>query len=273
MKKSLCAAICSMALLGLAQDVRAADLGSLRGSEVFEPQLETYDRWEGFYFGGQAGYGNAQMNFRNSTSPLVANMLRESTLEVIGQVSTWPMLGTADRRDISWGGFIGYNSQWENAILGVELNYNRTSLFGESTDSLSRRVTVGNLFYDTTVDADASMRLTDYGTARARAGWVMGRFMPYLMGGLALGRVEAFRQATVSGNIVDPATGASSPFGMTQSETRTVYAIGYTAGAGLEVALLPNVFVRGEFEWLQFRNLPDMKMDLVTGRVGAGLKF
>jgi outer membrane immunogenic protein len=273
MKKVLCAAICGLSLLGLAQDVLAADLDYLRGSEVFEPQPATYERWSGFYFGGLAGYNNAQMDFRRSTSPLVADMLRESTLEVIGQISTWPMLGTADRRDISWGGFIGYNSQWENAVLGIELNYNRTSLFADDTDSLRRIVPVGNLLYDTQVDADASMRLTDYGTLRARAGWAMGRFMPYITGGMALGRVETFRQASVSGTITDTATGATTPFGQTQFENRTVYAVGYAAGAGVDVALLPNVFVRGEFEWLQFRNLPDMKMDVVTGRVGAGMKF
>jgi outer membrane immunogenic protein len=273
MKKSMRTVVCSLAMLGFTQNVLAADLGYLRGSEVFEPQPATYDRWEGFYLGGQAGYANAQMDFTDSTQPLVANMLRRSTLDAVGQISTWPMLGTADRRDISWGGFIGYNSQWENAVLGVELNYNRTSLFGQDTDALRRIVTVGNLEYDTQVDADASMRLTDYGTLRGRAGWVMGRFMPYIMGGLALGRVEAFRQATVSGTVTDTNTGVTSPFSQTEFENRTVYTVGYMAGAGVDVALLPNVFLRGEFEWLQFRNLPDMKIDLVTARVGAAMKF
>ena len=41
-----------------------------------------------------------------------------------GLVSQWPILGTTDRRDVSYGGFIGYNTQWENVILGVEPNYN-----------------------------------------------------------------------------------------------------------------------------------------------------
>jgi len=273
MTKSVLAAACGLAMLGLAHNARAADMPYLRGSEVFEPQPATYDRWAGFYFGAQGGYGNAQLDFRNASASLIHQILRESDLENSGNVSQWQILGTANHRDLSWGGFIGYNSQFENVILGIEANYSRSGFAGISTGRLERQVPVGP-GYDTTISADASMKITDYGTVRGRAGWVLGRFMPYLMGGLALGRVETRRQANLDAAWFDPTTQQVVHFHPpTEGEIRSVYAYGYAAGAGIDVAVLDNVFVRGEVEWLQFVNLPDMQAQIVTGRVAAGLKF
>jgi opacity protein-like surface antigen len=265
----------AVAMLGFAHGAGAADLGYLRGSEAFAPQHETYYRWSGAYVGAQGGYANTQMDFTNAAASLISYILRESTLEAGGQISQWPILGRANARDVSYGMFIGYNSQWENAVLGFEANYNRTAISAQSVGSLSRAVSPGDgLIYHTTVDADASMKITDYGTLRGRAGWVMGRFMPYAMLGLALGRIETHRSATVTALVENPADGSSFLFGpVTQTENRPIYAIGYAAGAGVDVAILPNLFVRGEVEWVQFTNLPDMKAELVTGRVAAGLKF
>jgi outer membrane immunogenic protein len=273
MTKSVCAAACALAMLGLAHNALPADLPYLRGSQVFEPQPATYDRWSGLYFGVQGGYAHAQMDFTRAAESIIHHILRESDLENVGQVSGWQLLGTANHRDISWGGFIGYNSQFENVILGVEANYNRTSLSAISQGRLERIVPVGPT-YDTTLTAAASMKITDYGSVRARAGWVAGRFMPYLMGGLALGRVETRRSATVDAAWTDQNTGQVFHFSPpTEGEIRSVYPYGYMAGAGIDIALLQNVFVRGEVEWLQFVNLPDMQAQIVTGRLAAGLKF
>jgi opacity protein-like surface antigen len=259
-------------MLGLAHDVLAADLGYLRGSQVFEPQPARYDRWSGFYLGGQAGYANAQMDFTHAAEATIHHILRESDLENEGNVSQWPLLGTANHRDLSWGGFIGYNTQFENVVLGIEASYSRTGLAGISEGRLERIVPVGPT-YDTLLTAAASMKITDYGTVRGRAGWAVGRFMPYLMAGLALGRVETRHHATVDAWWTD-ANGVMRHFAPDPGgEIRSVYAYGYAAGAGIDIALLQNVFVRGEVEWLTFVNLPDMDAQIVTGRVAAGLKF
>jgi len=39
------------------------------------------------------------------------------------------------------------------------------------------------------------------------------------------------------------------------------------------VALLPNVFVRAEWEYIQFFPVQDFKIHIATGRVGVGVKF
>src|ERR1700682_4494157 len=124
MKRSMRWVISGLAVLGFAESALAADLDYLRGSDVFAPQEQTYYRWSGFYLGGQGGFGNTQMDFFPATAPLIAFMLRSSGLENLGHIPQWQILGAKDSRDTSYGGFIGYNSQWENVILGVEANYN-----------------------------------------------------------------------------------------------------------------------------------------------------
>src|SRR5262249_26657877 len=267
--------VCGLAVFGCVHAAGAADLDYLRGSDVFEPQSETYFCWSGTYFGAQVGYANVNMDFTNSAASLIAYILRVSTLEANGNISQWPLLGRADVRDVSYGGFVGYNWQFQDAIIGVEANYNRASLAGQSSGSLERIVSPGDgLVYDTTVSAEGAMKITDYGTLRGRAGWAFGRFMPYVMLGLAGGRVETHRSATVSAIVANPADGTTFQYGpISKTVDKAGYAFGYAAGAGVDIALLPNVFVRGEFEWVQFSNLPDMKAEITTGRVAAGVKF
>jgi outer membrane immunogenic protein len=269
MSRMRCVIAC-LAALGFAPQAPAADLGYLRGSEVYGPGEATYYNWSGFYFGGQVGYASVQANFADATSSQIAHMLRNTTLEDEAQVSQWTVLGSADVRDVTYGGFIGYNSQWENVILGLEVNYNRISASVSDSDSLRRIVSAGSDVYDVTVTSEANLRITDYGTLRGRAGWVLGRFLPYATLGVAMGRVEATRSASVIA--FDAPTGAAY-VPLYSTETKAVYAMGYALGAGIDVAILPNVFLRGEVEWLQFTNLPDEKAHITTGRVAAGMKF
>jgi opacity protein-like surface antigen len=48
---------------------------------------------------------------------------------------------------------------------------------------------------------------------------------------------------------------------------------GYSVGAGLDWALTPNIFLRGEFGFDQFAPISNVQLNLVSGRVGAGFKF
>src|SRR5690349_11363538 len=121
MKSSLRYAVAGVALFGLAGMAHAADLDVLRGSQVFAPSNPVYADWSGSYVGAQAGYGNTNMDLSGSTAGLVEQLLRNTALGAAG-LSGWNVLGSADTRDLSYGGFIGYNSQWEQVVLGVEAN-------------------------------------------------------------------------------------------------------------------------------------------------------
>jgi outer membrane immunogenic protein len=274
MKSSLRYAVAGVALFGLAGIAHGADLDVLRGSQIFAPSNPVYADWSGSYVGAQVGYGNTNMDFNAATAGLVEQLLRNTTLGAAG-LSGWNVLGSADTRDLSYGGFIGYNSQWEQVVLGVEANYNRTSITGASTDSMERLVSPGDgRIYDVTVASTASMHITDYGTLRGRAGYAMGRFMPYAFVGFAMGRIETDRRADVFGTFAPVGNPAAlTPFSLSLSQPKTVYAVGYAAGGGVDVSILPCMFLRAEFEWLQLTGVSDMKSNIATGRVAAAYKF
>ena len=50
-------------------------------------------------------------------------------------------------------------------------------------------------------------------------------------------------------------------------------ALRFLGGRRLDWALTPNVFLRGEFEFIQFAPFANINVPIVNGRVGAGFKF
>src|SRR5258705_1275274 len=105
-------------MLGLVTQANAQDFETptLRGSSPFIPAAPKQPRWEGVYVGGQAGYSSAQMNFAGATEPLIAFMLRETVLENIQRPSEWSVLGKAHPSGGTFGGFVGYNMQFNDVV-------------------------------------------------------------------------------------------------------------------------------------------------------------
>jgi len=275
--------ICALVVLALPSSAAAGDFNILRGS------VPTY-RWAGFYGGGQVGYSSSVVKFGTAGSGDISYILRDTTIEQDEQVSNWSVLGTRTPASASLGGFIGYNMEWESLIVGLELNYNHVNISGSSTDTITRSFTDSgalpaghNYFYTVTVGAEGTMHLTDVGTFRGRVGFEDGIFLPYAFAGLALGRVDTSGGATVSYTAVDypdsesPALTplpdlAVGPLGQTSSQNNAL-AYGVAAGLGVDIGVLPNVFVRGELEYIYFAPVNGIQFTLSSARVGMGLKF
>ena len=127
----------------------------------------------------------------------------------------------------------------------------------------------------------AAVEITDFATFRGRAAWAAGRFMPYMFGGVAVGVANINRSATVRSVRTDVpddpmvAPIATSVFGpVTQTDNRTnAIAYGVTAGLGVDVSIAPNIFLRGEWEFIQFAPLFNATIALNTLRVGLAVKF
>jgi opacity protein-like surface antigen len=276
--------ILSLCLVGLSSGAFAGDLGlpPLRGSSAYDPAAPLYDRWSGFYAGGHFGYGNINADLTDAFDALNVFSSSNSFTAPLGAVSAWAAFGINDKTASSYGGFFGYNSQWDEAVLGVEINYNRTSLRASQTSSrcysdvnlqCAPAITLGDgNSYDVAVDATASARIVDYATLRGRAGWAYGNIMPYAMVGLAFGWVETSRTATASGTpTVPPGTGTA--FTTIEGEVRTRYAWGFVGGLGVDVLLLPNVFLRAEYEYLDLDSVANIALNVSTVRAGIGVKF
>jgi opacity protein-like surface antigen len=259
------------ALIGVAAPASAQvwDQPRLRGSNLYEPATPDNHPWSGFYAGGQFGQSYASFDFSRATRSLVAYALRETALEAEGEISQWQVLGNGSANDSLYGGFIGFNYQFEDVTLGLEVNYNRGPLSGVATNTpITRALAAGGNSYVVTLNGAATMKVIDFGTIRARGGYALGRFHPYAMIGLALGRSDISRSVTID------ATENGVPFTFGDSEARkNVLMYGLAAGLGVDVAIAPNIFVRGEYEIVQFAPVSDIAATINTFRLGAGVRF
>jgi opacity protein-like surface antigen len=219
---------------------------------------------------------------------LVSYILRNDI--VLSHVNGWTVLGKEDSTSLSYGGFVGYNMQWDSLVMSVEGSYNRISISQASSGSLSREFQDNtnapdghNFFYTPIISGNATLRLTDFATFRARAGWAFDRFLPYGFVGFAVARGSVTRSATVTYTRVDVPDTADPPivpiadftFPVTlRSETlNNVFGYGYTAGVGIDIAVLPNVFVRAEWEWINFPSFRDFNVHFNTLRTAIAIKF
>jgi outer membrane immunogenic protein len=274
-------------LIGLLSPASAADYDppvfsppTLRGSDTFVPAYPSYFRWDGFYAGAQVSYTSSTSDFSGATQPLVAFSLRELALLVQGQVDQWPVLGITSTGAVGFGGFVGYNIQWENAIIGVELNYSHSSLDAVApSSSLGRRVAANGAIYDVDVNASGSLHISDFATTRVRFGWAIDNFMPYATIGFAFGRADMAVSTTVSGiqtgaNPNPPPATQVIPFFFPNGEAKMgTYLYGYSLGGGLEVAVSQNIFARADYEFIDFQRLWQIATTMHNVRLGLGVKF
>lgn len=234
-------------------------------------------RWDGFYVGGQVGLVYSGTDFADSTRSLAAFILRNTTLESEMRPSGWTALGKADTSRSSYGGFVGYQTQWDGAVIGIEVNYNRTNVSMSATDSIARSVATSNGYMNNVrVSGTSSIDLTDYGTLRLRGGWAAGSFMPYGFIGAALGRADVSRTAQVTVAGFDNIGANLPPYGLAQTATEAKngdFAYGYATGLGVDICVIQNVFVRGEYEFVRFGDFNDLKTHIHTIRAAAGFKF
>ena len=194
LRVTVTAAFCSVLAAASAGSARAADW-PLRGS--LDPG---FARWDGWHAGLQAGYANMNTDPGNSTSQPVAFILRNTTLQNEFAPSEWTTLGPGTTNSAVYGGFIGYNMQWDNLVLGFDLGYKHPQrLDAGASDTIARRVvTSDNIQHDVTIDAQTTLKLVDYATLRGRAGYAIGQFLPYAVVGAAVGRFNYSTTVSVS---------------------------------------------------------------------------
>lgn len=269
-------ALCGLLVVASSGKATAADWLddlSLRGSLSGAPI-----RWDGIYFGGHLGASTLNTNAVNGAGSLVAYILRNTTVESEFAPSDWTTLPSTSGNSGSYGAFLGYNTQMDQLVLGFDIGYSRPSLLQTgAVDSISRIVHTSDGYDNAvTINAQSTARLVDYATLRGRAGYAVGQFLPYAVLGAAVGRFNVTRSATVSVASTDPlGVMPDINFGpVTAADGKdNAFAAGFVAGAGMDVALLPNVFLRGEWEYIYFSPISGITSNINTVRAGVGLRF
>ncbi|MBY0380938.1 MAG: outer membrane beta-barrel protein [Xanthobacteraceae bacterium] len=260
-------------LAGLAQTAHAADLpdfGALRGPVGYQSNVVN---WQGYYVGGQASYGSADIGLKNAVKNLLGQQLNNVDLQSQFGISNWPLLGDASNQGSGFGGFVGYNSQWDDVVLGIEASYIHGKFSGSSIGSQGRSFQYPTDYFSTAdVSAIARTEITDYGSVRARAGYAIDQFLPYIFGGVALGRANTYRSASATLEYTYVGTNGLPNIGpntTTSSDIRNGHwTYGYATGLGVDVKLPGGFFLRGEYEYLKLVGAVNSSVNTVRGGVG-----
>ncbi|MBX9930451.1 MAG: outer membrane beta-barrel protein [Methylobacterium sp.] len=278
---------------------QAADLdyGVLRGPEyeTVEPAID----WSGVYVGGHVGITSTSQKYPNTFGQVAADYFSKTPEDFFfrsAAQSAVNSLNVFEKRtsDTGYGVYLGYNFQFDETVLGFEFDYTKLDALGKSQDTintsflengLNRRISLN-------VNGTASTELLDYGTARVRAGYAIGSFLPFVTGGLAIGRARVGQQVAI--NASDPAynrlisdrnvNGSTSTFLVNAglgSYYKTKVVAGLALGAGLEYALTQNIVLRGEYQYILFdafdgtanSNASVRGVNVNTVRGGAAVKF
>ena len=210
------------------------------------------------------------------TKTIAAHLLSGTAIDSLGGVSSWPLGGKISTHGNGIGAFAGYNSQWDDVVLGVELSYMHGNFGGSQTDSMTRFFNAGGGYTDTvTYDATGKMAISDMGTFRARAGYAVSSFLPYMFGGVALGQANIIRTAHVYGSQINPNVAPpfnNVPFDLSATDAQNSHLIyGYSGGLGVDVMLCAGLFLRAEWEYVRFTSSIDTSINTV--RAGLGYKF
>jgi outer membrane immunogenic protein len=274
-------------MFGAAFGAQAADMPDfLRGSL---PASNAPTRnWEGWYAGGQVGESWVNTDYGNTVVSMTNDLFRSTSLQA--PVSQLTLLGRVNGQSSGFGAFVGRNYQFDDIVLGVEANYHYLSSLATSTAASLGPIQVvepalvlppGATAADgVTLKGSAALQVKDEMTFRGRAGWATGDFLPYMFGGIAVGRMDVTR--TVSSSVtrtINFANGSSTSFQLPQFALTTTdgrsnnFVAGWTAGLGMEYMLWGNVFLRGEWEYIAFMSIKNTVVTQNSVHAGIGYKF
>lgn len=291
-----------LAVLASASGVAAADLdyGYLRGTDDGYAAAPLVD-WSGFYVGGHGGYSAAGLGFGNTFQPIVANALRYTVAEEEMKASSYLSVHSKHTSATTYGAFVGYNLQFDDVVFGIEADYTYFGKTGTSYDSIARfGDTKDGYLTAVALDGRASTEIKDYGTIRGRLGYAFGSFLPYVTGGVAVGRATVtdtvaiqnfgYDKATYVANLRSTAPAYVNHYGYTYFDqanpansvvapaqiyggSKKVTIGGVALGAGLEFAITSNILLRGEYQYVLFNDFKGHSAEINTVRGGAAVKF
>jgi outer membrane immunogenic protein len=133
---------------------------------------------------------------------------------------------TSTSEGVVGGAHLGYNWQYTPFVFGVEGDVDGSSYSGTGLDN--------------TGELQATTRIPIEGSIRARVGFAWDRVLIYGTGGVAFASIQ---------NTFD---GLGSPYVVGGSDSQTTGRVGWTAGGGIEYAIVNNWSVRAEYRYTDY---------------------
>jgi len=237
--------------------------------------------WTGWYAGVNAGYSwqNNKADFSgdgpNGSGTTLTDQLVSDSQQVAGSFDNHPAYRQSLRASgFTGGGQIGYNWQLDRSwVAGFEADLQYAN---NKSDALFEDPSSGGV----RLSAASSHQLEWFGTLRGRIGYLLtDRFLAFGTGGLAYGGTKSQAAISIIGPLGWSLGGTSqlncNGFTTCLAGSSSQTSVGWTAGAGLEYAVLPNVTIKTEYLHI---DLGDQNVKLVvqspaTGNAFANAKF
>ncbi len=186
-----------------------------------------------------------------------------------------------DSANGAFGGVhVGYVYQFDSLAFGIEADFSISAIGSESYawETWDRNIEYTNwnleIYEEFYLDSMLDVKLDNFGTVRGKIGAPMGRFMPFVTGGVAFGSSTVtrshdistssawgqinfdFADGTYSGPVCLNAGAPSScealgaeaiePF----SDSSSANHVGYAIGAGVSYAVTDSIVVTGEYSYM-----------------------
>jgi outer membrane immunogenic protein len=210
--------------------------------------------WTGFYFGANAGYGWGQYSSNITFTGLGASGLTNPVpglgpggIIAVGgptELSGTRIVGSGSPSGAIAGGQIGFNWQAGMFVFGAEIDGQWSGQESTFTVACGPRCS-----------ATESIKIRSLATGRGRFGVAFDWFMPYVTGGAAL--VNGLNDLSMT------VAGTTASFLPLSHST-----LGWTAGAGVEVALWSNWSAK--FEYLYVSANGATKFASIPNALGLG---
>lgn len=244
-------AVVTISALATVAPAIAADLAVKAPPPVIVPPYS----WTGCYIGGNVGWiggrdtsvalapAGKYLTPPGANAPPNAQGTGDFLVDVAALTHAYSFGGSG----FEGGGQVGCNQQWNQLVLGVEGDFNGTSLNNSQTTAFPAFANIGNpAFTNAAHTEQVTDRLDWYSTVRARAGLAYDQFLVYATGGVAFGNFQSNTAVQFATFPVFPVYNGAQHFG-SASTTRT----GAVVGAGLEYAF-QNWSVKVEYLFIDF---------------------
>src|SRR5258708_36791784 len=217
------------------------------GTQLYPSAPRMAVEWTGIYFGVNGGYAWAQ----GSSNTVFGGGLTGGTTTLLGlgatELGDTDLSGSSRPRGGIAGGQIGFNWQAGMVVFGAELD----AQWSGQQNTVSVICTAPT----SACTASEAIKIRSLTTGRARIGLAFDWLMPYVTAGGALVNARDDLTVTVGGVTANfpPLSGTT---------------LGWTAGAGVDVALSSNWSAR--LDYLHIRANDVTSSVLIPGFLGAG---
>ena len=234
----------------------AAELPLAGPPQLYYPGPLLPVEWTGIYFGANAGYGSAK---GSSTTNFVGDLSNGSQSIPISSTTTpfTPGVGSGATELINTSVF--GSSKPSGAIAGGQIGFNWQRgrfVFGAEADGQwSGQQATTTVFCTPNCAGTSTVKIKSLATGRGRVGMAFDWLLPYVTAGAALVNVDDKLTLTTGG-----VTGVFQALSTTS--------LGWTAGAGVDVALSSNWSARFEYLHIEANGLKPT-VD-IPGILGSG---